>query len=245
MNQQAIYQGTLSHHRYLPLEHSFTYPITMLLSPLSYLAASRSSWLWSSNNRALVSLSSRDFADGQGDWFYVENYIRNIVQEKLGRDFTGYISLLTMPRFLGRGFNPASFYYCYTNDNVLIAVVTEVTNTPWGERDYYTALVPEEGLIASSDAKKLFVSPLMVMEQTYQWQLTRPDKTIHIRIETYEKQNKIFSANLHLSFRPWDEKALGKISWRFIGTLKVLPLIYLQALVLRLKGVKWQRHSRH
>ncbi len=50
--------------------------------------------------------------------------------------------LLTNLRSLGRCFNPVSFYYCFGNSGDdsgerLLAVLAEVTNTPWGERHAY------------------------------------------------------------------------------------------------------------
>ena len=47
------------------------------------------------------------------------------------------IRLLTMPRSLGIGFNPVSFYYGFDDDGELLGLVAEVTNTPWGERHAY------------------------------------------------------------------------------------------------------------
>ena len=46
--------------------------------------------------------------------------------------------LLTTPRTLGRSFNPVSFYYCFDPaGETVLAIVAEVTNTPWGERHAY------------------------------------------------------------------------------------------------------------
>ena len=46
--------------------------------------------------------------------------------------------LLTNLRYLGRGFNPVSFYYCYDRGRESVeAVIAEVTNIPWGERHAY------------------------------------------------------------------------------------------------------------
>ena len=49
----------------------------------------------------------------------------------------GPIRLLTQLRTFGHCFNPVSFYYCFTPQEQLDAVVAEVTSTPWGERHAY------------------------------------------------------------------------------------------------------------
>ncbi|KAL8800415.1 MAG: hypothetical protein Q9182_005217 [Xanthomendoza sp. 2 TL-2023] len=47
-----------------------------------------------------------------------------------------YIYLVTAPRFLGYSFNPVSFWYLYSNDKELKAMILEVNNT-FGERRLY------------------------------------------------------------------------------------------------------------
>lgn len=47
--------------------------------------------------------------------------------------------LVTAPKFLGYQFNPVSFWYLYSPDNILSAIVLEVNNT-FGERRLYLVL---------------------------------------------------------------------------------------------------------
>ena len=82
------------------------------------------------------------------------------------------IRLLTMPRSLGVGFNPVSFYYGFDEDGELLGLVAEVTNTPWGERHAYA--LPRGG---GSVDKDLHVSPFMGMDHAYDVRASVPGET--------------------------------------------------------------------
>jgi DUF1365 family protein len=65
--------------------------------------------------------------------------VRNAVEAATGRRPQGAIRLLTHLRTAGIGFNPVSFYYCFappdpSGGERLEAVLAEVTNIPWRER---------------------------------------------------------------------------------------------------------------
>ena len=87
----------------------------------------------------------------------------------------GPIRLLTQLRTFGHCFNPVSFYYCFTAQEQLDAVVAEVTSTPWGERHAYVLGRTGEGpVLTAGFAKALHVSPFMGMEQRYTCARSRP-----------------------------------------------------------------------
>ena len=70
------------------------------------------------------------------------------------------IWLLTQPGTGLRRFNPVNFVLC-ERDGALIAVVAEVTNTPWGERHCY--VIPDA--TGGVDFDKTFhVSPFQPMQ---------------------------------------------------------------------------------
>ena len=141
---------------------------------------------------------------------------------------TGPVRLLTTPRVLGLVFNPVSFYYCF-EDGALHSVLAEVTNTPWGERHVYTA---GDGI-----AKQLHVSPLMGMDQTYRFVAPEPGPTLSVHIESCEAGERAFDATLNLRRRPFALRPLLRSS-----AVRVLPIIYAHALVLRLRGVPGHPH---
>lgn len=58
--------------------------------------------------------------------------------------------LITAPKFLGYSFNPVSFWYLYSVDNELTAIIAEVNNT-FGERHIYL-LKPSESPAEAADS---------------------------------------------------------------------------------------------
>jgi DUF1365 family protein len=139
--------------------------------------------------------------------------------------------MLTTLRTLGVCFNPVTFYYCFDGDEQLAAVVADVTNTPWGERHAY---------IAGADLeKRLHVSPLMGMDQRYDFRAPAPGETLSVHIESREAGDRAFDATLNLRRRPLELRPLLR------GTaLRTLPLIYGHAAMLRLRGVRGHAHPK-
>ena len=89
--------------------------------------------------------------------------VRDTVERETGIRPAGPIRLLTNLRSLGLCFNPVSFYYCFdAAGQQLQAVLAEVTNTPWGERQAYV-IAGEAGRFQ----KLMHVSPFMPMDQAY------------------------------------------------------------------------------
>lgn len=157
--------------------------------------------------------------------------VRTLVRENTGSAPAGPIHILTLPARLGKAFNPVSFYYCFTPDERLDAVVAEVTSTPWGERhSYVLGRTNERGVLCGTFGKKMHVSPFMGMEQTYRFRTATPGHTLSVHIESFEGESLAFDATLNLRKVPGRRRVTSP--WR------VLALIYGHAIVLRLKGVR-------
>jgi len=143
------------------------------------------------------------------------------------------IRLLTMPRSLGVGFNPVSFYYCFDAGGALTHVVAEVTNTPWGERHAY--VLP--GGQGAAD-KALHVSPFMGMEHAYEVRASVPGETLSVHIESRRAGVLAFDATLNLRRRPFSRRRLAGAS------IRTLALIYAHAIALKVKGAPYVPHPR-
>jgi DUF1365 family protein len=128
----------------------------------------------------------------------------------------------------GRHFNPVRFYYAW-HEGSLLAVVAEVTNTPWGERRSYV-LDPSGGRVD----KALHVSPFMPMDQQYAWKVTEPGEQLLVHLENHADGAKVFDATLRL-----ERTARAP---RRAQTLRILAGIYTQALRLKLKGAVYHPH---
>ena len=138
-----------------------------------------------------------------------------------------------MPRSLGVGFNPVSFYYAFDDGGDLLGLVAEVTNTPWGERHAYA--LPAGG---GSVGKDLHVSPFMGMDHAYDVRATVPGETLSVHIESRRDGALAFDATLNLRRRPYERR-------RLLGaSLRTLALIYSHAVLLKLKGVPIHPHPR-
>lgn len=122
----------------------------------------------------------------------------------------------------GPGFNPVRFHYVF-HAGALLAVVAEVTSTPWGERCRYV-LDPDGGRVD----KAMHVSPFMPMDQQYAWRLTEPGERLVVHLENHQDGERVFDATLRLT--------RSARAPRRAQTPRILARIYLQALRLRFKG---------
>ncbi len=174
--------------------------------------------------------------------------VRGLVHERTGRTLDGPIRLLTHLRSLGHCFNPVSFYYCFAADGErLEALVAEVTNTPWGERHAYVLARPADSdgkaVLSGSFAKEFHVSPFMGMDQRYSWKVPAPGDSLFVHLESNQHAERVFDATLQLDRKPFDRRTLRRVALRYpTASRRMLLLIYIHALVLRLKGVKVKPH---
>jgi DUF1365 family protein len=242
----AIYEGTVHHRRSEPVEHDFRYRIGMLYVDLDELPAALDvAPLWSARRRAPAGLRREDFL---GDpRLSLGEEVRDLVGRELGERPQGAVRLLTMPRTFGRSFNPVSFYFCFdeaaddADDEAVTAIVAEVTNTPWGERHAYVMDARGGDGVLRDDVDKAFhVSPFMGMDHRYRWAVTVPGEALSVHIGSERAGRPAFEATLSLRRRPLTAVNLNRLLARFpFAALRVLALIYGQALRLRLKGATY------
>lgn len=242
----AIYEGTVHHRRLTPVEHAFRYRVGMLYVDLDELPAALDvTPLWSARRGALAGLRRKDYlGDSRAS---LRDEVRDLVARRLGERPLGPVRLLTMPRTFGRSFNPVSFYFCFESgrdaegDRSVSAIVAEVTNTPWGERHSYVMDARGGGPVVRDDLDKAFhVSPFMGMDHRYRWSVTVPGEGLSVRIDSEREGQPAFEATLSLRRRPLTGRNLNRLLVRFpFAALRVLALIYGQALRLRFKGATY------
>ncbi len=174
--------------------------------------------------------------------------VRDCVARATGERPAGPIRLLTHLRYGGHSFNPVSFYYCYGADGLsLDCIVAEITNTPWHERHAYVLAAsgaqPRGPALQWSFDKAFHVSPFIPMDRTYQWQLSKPDRTLGVRMGVMRAGELEFDASLMLRRRTLDGAALARVLLRFpLMTTQVVAAIYWNALRLWLKGTPVYAH---
>ncbi|WP_043307154.1 DUF1365 domain-containing protein [Pseudomonas sp. ML96] len=238
----ALYQGWVQHRRLLPRGHAFRYRIGLLyldlaeqdavldLSPL----CGRSRW-------APLAFRESDFLPQfTGHGMRLIDAVRQCVGEALGQAPQGRICLLCQPRSWGLAFNPASFFYCFDEQERLAAILCEVSNTPWRERYRYVLPTHAEGESRQRVAKSFHVSPFLPRELEYHMRYSPPDERLHLHIENWQGTDKLFDASLglrrvelstssllrHLLAFPWmTASTLLGIHWQALRLLlKRLPI---------------------
>jgi DUF1365 family protein len=240
MSASAIYTGRIHHRRLRPRAHAFAYPVLFLLLDLDELAdAFAAHPMFSARSRAPLGFDRRDHL------YEPERSLAEEARELAGAETShrldGPVRLLTMPRMLGFGYNPVSFYYLHGSDERRAeAMMAEVTNTPWRERAHYVqARDPGAEMIEGSSAKRMRVSPFMAMDQVYEWRAGDPGERLAIEIANLEEGERVFEARLALERRPLEQAEVTRALLRYPPqTLAALARIYWNAARLRLRGVR-------
>jgi len=242
MSRTALYRGRVAHARVAPTAHAFSYATYMLALDLDDLESQRWLPIFGIERAALLSFRRIDY---RGDPSRpLKATIQDDVERELGFRPDGPIVLLAHVRALGFVFNPVSFYYCHDASGSLVAIVAEITNTPWRGRHAYV-LPARNGRVEMSFDKRFHVSPFMRMEQRYAWSFSPLDDEVTITMSNQDAGARIFSAKLVLRRAPMTRLGLLRtaLAVPFVG-LKVLGGIYWNAFLLFVKGTPRFAHPR-
>jgi DUF1365 family protein len=244
----CIYEGVIRHARYRPKENRFRTSVFFLYLDLAELdTVFRRRWLWSTKRPNLAWLRRKDhFGDTS---LTIDETVRALVQQRTGKRPQGPIRMLTHLRYLGHNFNPATFYYCFDATGSRVeTIVVEVHNTPWGEVHCY--VVDERDNMGSQEQKRFrlkkdfTVSPFMPMDLEYEWTFTEPGSTVNVHMEDFDKEGRIFEAELSVERREITGASLARMLLKYpVVTLKVVAGIYWQAFRLWRKGVPFYGHA--
>ena len=205
--------------------------------------------LWSLERLNIACFRRRDhFGDSK---ISLDQGVRNLVEDRLGRRPGGPIRLLTHLRYFGHCFNPASFYYCYDpEDSGVETIVVEIHNTPWRDRHCYVLGIdqnehPIKYWRRHQFAKSFHVSPFIDMDIHYDWRFREPGESIKVHMIDFQGEKKLFDASLSLHRRKITRSALTGVLIRYpVMTGKVITMIYWQALRLVLKRIPFIPHPK-
>lgn len=270
--KSAIFKGHIRHRRFEPTEHAFSYPIFMLYLDLDELPSLfEKKWYCSLSRLNFVRFKREDFLSPNEPC--LKKAVLDTVSEKvspgLANSITSVRALMHL-RYLNVVFNPVVFYYCFDAEEKLIAIVSEITNTPWEERHAYVLPIGEDGWDTANplpnyslkgkekhqfEFKKTFhVSPFNPMNMDYRWVFSTPSEKLFVHMDNFLQApnadskdampSKHFDATLVMTRYDFD-KNLAKtlIQYPFM-TVKVITGIYWQALKLKLKGVPFYDHPK-
>ncbi len=244
MTASCAYEGWVRHRRYEPVQHGFRYPLFLMYLDLAELPQLfDGSPGWSARRPALARFRRSDYLGDPGRPLREE--VLDTVEERTGSRPDGPVRLLTQLRQYGFSFNPVSFYFCFEPEGEKVeAVLAEVTNTPWGERHSYVLRRDGDGAVLSERmAKEFHVSPFLAMDGDYEWRVSEPNGSLQVHISTRRKGAAVFDATLSLKRRELEPKLMRRLLVRYpAASLAVVARIYLQALRLKLKGVRHYPH---
>ena len=171
----------------------------------------------------------------------LDDAVRNLVAERTGALPAGPVRVLAHVLTFGDCFNPVCFYFCFAEGpGRLEALVADVTNTPWGERNAYVFHRREaRGRVIGERLDKAFhVSPFMGMNDQYDVRVTEPGEELVVHIESIRENARAFDATLFLRRRgALTPGALDRLLLRhLLDTLRTVTLIYANALKLTLEA---------
>ncbi len=244
MTASAVYEGWVRHRRHAPVAHGFDYRHAMLLLDLDELPDVLDGHpLYSARRPAVVRFRREDYmGDARRP---LADCVRELVEQRTGARPEGPVRLLTTLRTLGHGFNPVSFYYCFAPGGERVeAVVAEVTNTPWRDRHCYVLRRDGESVMRETVDKAFHVSPFIGMDARYDWRVSEPADRLVVHIDERDRSGvRVLDATLSLERRALSRARLTRLVLRFpAASLRVVVLIYWNAVRLRLKGARYHRH---
>jgi DUF1365 family protein len=174
------------------------------------------------------------------------------------------VRMLGHVRYLGFNFNPVVFYYCFDQNNQLQVILSEITNTPWGERHAYIHAITGADALTDSEMqlthyknnpsnhkfkfefmKRFHVSPFNPMNMDYRWVFSEPKDQLHVHMDNFiqtKSANKHFDATLNLQRKSFDKKLSSVLIRQPLITVKVVWGIYWQAFKLWVKRSPFYDH---
>ena len=190
--ETCIYKGFVTHRRFKPLRHYFSYKTFSILFDLTELEdLHKKIGIFSFNRFNIFSFYNKDHGSRDGndltEWVKI-----NLKKYNLNFNVSK-IKLLCFPRVFGYVFNPLSIFYCY-DGNVLKAILYEVKNTFNEQHTYVFPVNNSSKIITQQCNKKFYVSPFIKMDTFYNFRLTEPDESIRILIKQTDKDRKNFSS---------------------------------------------------
>ena len=237
----CIYNGTVKHQRFKPIEHSLNYKTFSMLLDLDEIEnLAKNISIFSLNKFNIFSFYNCDH--GERDGSSLKNWVqKNIKKFNISNNITK-IKLLCYPRVFGYVFNPLSIFYCYENNN-LKAIFYEVKNT-FNEQHTYIFKIKDNEKIEQKCKKKFYVSPFMDMETHYNFKLLNPNKKLSIFIRQTNGEETVLTATQTGDKKEFSFKQLLINFFRYpLMTIKIISSIHYEAFFLWKKGAIYRKRD--
>lgn len=243
--RQGFANGVVIHQRKHPKEHQFKYNMCWCLFDLDNLDDwAKMSKLWRFNRWSIFSLLDEDYVTKERQ--PIKEKISTLLEHESGLSFTGKVYLFTHPRFLGYGFNSVNFYFCY-QDNALVYIVSEINNTPWGEKYLYfhdcLKAKTAQGCYKFNFDKQFHISPFLSMDMKYQWEFDVNPEGLKVKMNVHKDNVNVMNVYLHTKITPVMENNINRFALRSpFQPWKMALGIYWQAFKLWVKKVPFHSH---
>ncbi len=234
----CIYSGLITHKRFKPKKHFFTYKAFSLLIDLSEIKDIEKKINFFSYNKFNI-LSFYNIDHGKRDGSSLTKWVKKTLSKAKINIEGGKIKLLCFPRFFGYVFNPLSIFYCYNKNSTLKAVLYEVKNTFNEQHTYVFRSKPSSNLILHKCEKKFYVSPFISMKTFYNFRLSEPKNNISINIQQTDLTGPLLNARqVGKRIKLNRDNLLNQFLKHPMMSFKVIIAIHFEAFRLWTKGVK-------
>ena len=234
----CIYTGFVTHQRFKPKRHFFSYKTFSLFIDLNEIEKlEKKIKIFSYNKFNLLSFYSIDH--GSRDGSSLIKWVKRTLKKSKIKLNLGRIKLLCYPRFFGYVFNPLSIFYCYDKNSKLKVVLYEVKNTFNEQHTYVFRCISSSNLILHKCSKKFYVSPFIEMKTFYNFRLLKPGKRLNVLIKQNDARGLLFIARQVGKRLDLNSKNLF---FQFLKhplmSFKVILAIHFEAFRLWSKGIK-------
>jgi DUF1365 family protein len=191
---------------------------------------------------AIYRFNSKNYLRHNTSNISLANKVCQQVRE-LGGNLNGdeQVFLLGQLSNLGLYFSPLNLYLVVQNEDCRY-ILAEVSNTPWNERHYYL-LDRSKPEIRSE--KKFHVSPFFNLDQEYHWSFKLNEDKLHFSIDSYENNEKVFSAGYHCDLVEFKSAGfMASVLKSPLNVYKILAGIYFEALRIFFKKIPFVPYPR-
>jgi len=234
----CIYTGFVTHERFKPKKHFFSYKTFSLLIDLNEIVNLEKKIKFFSYNKFNI-LSFCDIDHGPRDGSSLLKWVKKTLKKSKINLNLGKIKLLCYPRFFGYVFNPLSIFYCYDKNSKLKIILYEVKNTFDEQHTYIFRCSSSSNLILHKCNKKFYVSPFIEMKTFYNFRLLKPGKKLDVLIKQNDKNGLLLIARQMGKRLDLTSKNLFiQFLKHPLMSFKVISAIHFEAFRLWFKGIK-------
>lgn len=238
------------HHRLAPKKHRFHYNVFMFYIDLDELELlNKKLPLFSLDRFNMFSFRKKEHlqlpVDAPDTAKSTKEHLLNYLLQNGINTPVGKIMCLTNLNILGYNFNPVSFYFVFGEHGDALCSVAEVSNTFREMKPYFLGRENfGQEKFHLNTTKYFYVSPFFDHDANFDFNLFIPDEKLNIRIDTFNKHERVFISTLTGTKKALNNLNLIWYSLRFpFLTLRIITLIHWNAFLLWLKKIPYHKKN--